>query len=155
MAIENTTESTDVKNEAPVAPNATADEAQAPAKSRKKVKKLISDGVAHVKCTYNNTIVTISDVQGNVLSWATAASCGFKGSRKSTPFAASEAATTAAKAAIEKYGLKSVQVEIRGPGPGRESAVRAFHGVGLVVKSIEDVTRPPTNGCRDPKKRRV
>jgi len=124
------------------------------AKPRKKVTKKVSDGIAHVKATFNNTIITITDVQGNVLSWATAASCGFKGSRKSTPFAAQQAAEKAAAQAKE-YGMNALQVRVKGPGPGRESAVRALNSEGFKISSITDETPIPHNGCRPPKKRRV
>lgn len=124
-------------------------------KTRKKVKRQISDGIAHIYATFNNTVITITDVQGNTVSWSSAASCGYKGSRKSTPHAASEAAQTAAQRVVENYEMKNIQVRVKGPGPGRESAVRALHAVGLKVISITDVTPIPFNGCRDPKKRRV
>ena len=123
-------------------------------KGRKKIKRVVTDGVAHVHASFNNTIVTITDRQGNTLSWATSGGCGFRGSRKSTPFAAQVAAERAGTAAQE-YGLKTVDVKVRGPGPGRESAVRALNAAGLKVTSIEDVTPIPHNGCRPPKKRRV
>jgi small subunit ribosomal protein S11 len=125
------------------------------AKARKKVKRQISDGIVHVYSSFNNTIVTITDVQGNTVSWTSAASCGYRGSRKSTPYAAGEAAQKAAQAAVENFGMKNVQVRVRGPGPGRESAIRALHTVGLKIVSITDVTGIPFNGCRAPKKRRV
>jgi len=121
---------------------------------RKKVKKTVIDGVAHIHASFNNTIVTITDRQGNTLSWATSGGSGFRGSRKSTPFAAQVAAEKAGNAAKE-YGLKSVDVEVKGPGPGRESAVRALHNCGFKVTNITDVTPIPHNGCRPPKKRRV
>lgn len=133
---------------------ATAGKASA-TKARKKVKRQISDGIVHVYSSFNNTIVTITDVQGNSIVWTSAASCGFRGSRKSTPYAAGEAAQKAALIAVENYGMKSVQVRVKGPGPGRESAVRALHTVGLKIVSITDVTGIPFNGCRPPKKRRV
>jgi len=123
-------------------------------KTRKRAKRMVSDGIAHVHASFNNTIVTITDRQGNTLSWATAGGCGFRGSRKSTPFAAQVAAEKAGVAAQE-YGLKNVEVRVCGPGPGRESAVRALNAAGLKVTSIEDVTPIPHNGCRPPKKRRV
>ena len=122
--------------------------------SRKKVKKQIAEGIAHVHASFNNTIITITDRQGNALSWATAGGSGFRGSRKSTPFAAQVASERAATAAQE-FGLKSVDVMVKGPGPGRESAVRALNAVGLKVTNITDVTPIPHNGCRPPKKRRV
>lgn len=124
-------------------------------KSRKKLKKQISDGIAHIYAPFNNTIVTITDVQGNTVSWTSAASCGYRGSRKSTPYAAGEAAQKAAMAVVENYGMKNVQVRVKGPGPGRESAIRALNAAGLKVISIMDVTPIPFNGCRAPKKRRV
>lgn len=123
-------------------------------KTRKKVKKQVVDGIAHIHATFNNTIVTITDRQGNTLSWATAGGCGFRGSRKSTPFAAQIAAERAGTAAQE-FGLKNLDVKVRGPGPGRESAVRSLNNVGLKINSIEDVTPIPHNGVRAPKKRRV
>ena len=122
--------------------------------SRRKVSKNIENGRAHIHSSFNNTIVTISDVQGNVLSWASAGGLGFKGSRKSTPFAAGEVAETAAKAAME-HGLKTVEVYVKGPGAGRESAIRALQTAGLEITSILDVTPIPHNGCRPPKRRRV
>jgi small subunit ribosomal protein S11 len=123
-------------------------------KTRKRAKRMVSDGIAHVHASFNNTIVTITDRQGNTLSWATSGGCGFRGSRKSTPFAAQVAAEKAGVAAQE-FGLKNVEVRVCGPGPGRESAVRALNAAGLKVTSIEDVTPIPHNGCRPPKKRRV
>ena len=122
--------------------------------ARKKVKKNVVDGIAHVRASFNNTIITITDRQGNALSWATSGGSGFRGSRKSTPFAAQVAAERAGTAAQE-HGLRTVEVRVRGPGPGRESAVRALNACGLKVTSIEDVTPIPHNGCRPPKKRRV
>jgi len=121
---------------------------------RKKVKKNVAEGIAHVHASFNNTIVTITDRQGNALSWATSASNGFKGSRKSTPFAAQVAAEVAGKAAQE-CGVKNLEVRIKGPGPGRESAVRALNNAGFKITSISDVTPVPHNGCRPPKKRRI
>ena len=123
-------------------------------KTRKRAKRMVSEAIAHVHASFNNTIVTITDRQGNTLSWATSGGCGFRGSRKSTPFAAQVAAEKAGVAAQE-YGLKNVEVRVCGPGPGRESAVRALNAAGLKVTSIEDVTPIPHNGCRPPKKRRV
>ncbi|MBB1487282.1 30S ribosomal protein S11 [Oceanospirillum sediminis] len=125
-----------------------------PARNRKKVKKTVVDAVAHIHASFNNTIVTITDRQGNTLSWATAGGSGFRGSRKSTPFAAQVASERAATAAAE-YGVKNVDVLVKGPGPGRESAVRALNAVGFKVGNITDVTPIPHNGCRPPKKRRV
>ena len=121
---------------------------------RKKVRKNISDGIAHVHASFNNTIITITDRQGNALSWATAGGAGFRGSRKSTPFAAQVAAEAAGKAAQE-CGVKNLEVRIKGPGPGRESAVRSLNNVGYKITNIIDVTPIPHNGCRPPKKRRV
>ncbi|RMF18398.1 30S ribosomal protein S11 [Hahella sp. SMD15-11] len=123
-------------------------------RTRKKVKKTVVDGVAHIHASFNNTIVTITDRQGNALSWATAGGSGFRGSRKSTPFAAQVAAERAGNAAAE-YGLKNLEVLVKGPGPGRESAVRALHACGYKITNITDVTPIPHNGCRPPKKRRV
>ncbi|MFN3595027.1 MAG: 30S ribosomal protein S11 [Thiobacillaceae bacterium] len=128
--------------------------AQAAARARKKVKKNVVDAVAHVHASFNNTIITITDRQGNALSWATAGGAGFKGSRKSTPFAAQVAAENAGKMALE-YGVKNLEVRIKGPGPGRESSVRALNALGFKITSISDVTPLPHNGCRPPKKRRV
>lgn len=122
--------------------------------TRKKVKKQVVDGVAHVHASFNNTIVTITDRQGNTLAWATSGGSGFRGSRKSTPFAAQVAAERAGTAALD-YGLKNLDVEVKGPGPGRESAVRALNNVGYKITNITDVTPIPHNGCRPPKKRRV
>lgn len=124
------------------------------ARARKKVKKNIAEGVAHIHASFNNTIVTITDRQGNALSWATSGGAGFKGSRKSTPFAAQVAAENAGRAAQE-CGVKNLEVRIKGPGPGRESAVRALNAVGFKITSISDVTPVPHNGCRPPKKRRI
>jgi len=121
---------------------------------RKKVKKSVADGVAHIHASFNNTIVTITDRQGNALAWATAGGAGFKGSRKSTPFAAQVAAENAGKMALE-YGLKNLEVRIKGPGPGRDSTVRALNSLGYKITSISDVTPVPHNGCRPPKKRRI
>ena len=122
--------------------------------TKKKVKKTVTDGVAHIQASFNNTIVTITDRQGNTLSWATAGGSGFRGSRKSTPFAAQVAADKAGNIAKE-YGLKNLAVNVKGPGPGRESAVRALNNAGFKITSIVDVTPIPHNGCRPPKKRRV
>jgi small subunit ribosomal protein S11 len=140
---------------APAGSSSKASSAAPAAKSRKKVKRQISDGIAHVYSSFNNTIVTITDVQGNTVAWTSAASCGYRGSRKSTPYAAGEAAQKAGQAVVENFGMKNVQVRVKGPGPGRESAIRALHAVGLKIVSITDVTGIPFNGCRDPKKRRV
>jgi len=123
-------------------------------RTKKKVKRTVSDGVAHIHATFNNTIVTISDRQGNALSWATAGGSGFRGSRKSTPFAAQVAAERAGQAAQE-MGMKNLEVMVKGPGPGRDSAVRALNAIGFKNSRIDDVTPIPHNGCRPPKKRRV
>ena len=123
-------------------------------RTRKKVKRDVSDGIAHIHASFNNTIVTITDRQGNALCWATSGGSGFRGSRKSTPFAAQVAAERAGTAAQE-YGMKNLEVLVKGPGPGRESAVRALNACGLKVTNITDVTPIPHNGCRPPKKRRV
>ena len=122
--------------------------------AKKKVKRTVTDGVAHIFASFNNTIVTISDRQGNTLSWATAGGSGFRGSRKSTPFAAQVAAERAGTRAKD-YGLKNLDVMVKGPGPGRESAVRALNNVGFKITNISDVTPIPHNGCRPPKRRRV
>lgn len=121
---------------------------------RRKERKNIERGVVHIQSTFNNTIVTITDTQGNALSWASAGELGFRGSRKSTPFAAQSAAETAAKAAME-HGLRHVEVYVKGPGAGREAAIRALQAAGLEVNLIKDVTPVPHNGCRPPKRRRV
>jgi len=122
--------------------------------SRKRIKKNIPNGIAHVKSTFNNTIVTITDMVGNTVSWASSGKVGFKGSRKSTPFAAQIAAQDAAKAAMD-HGMKTVVIQVKGPGGGREAAIRAISGSGLKVTVIRDVTAIPHNGCRPRKKRRV
>ena len=121
---------------------------------RRRERKNIESGAVHIQSTFNNTIVTITDTQGNAISWASAGGLGFRGSRKSTPFAAQTAAETAAKAAME-HGLKTVEVYVKGPGSGREAAIRALETAGLKVVSIKDITPIPHNGCRPPKKRRV
>ena len=123
-------------------------------KAKKKVKKHVVEGIAHIHASFNNTIITITDRQGNAVSWATAGGCGFRGSRKSTPFAAQVAAEKAGKAAQE-FGMKNLEVRVQGPGPGRESAVRSLNAAGFKIMNIEDVTPIPHNGCRPPKKRRV
>jgi small subunit ribosomal protein S11 len=128
--------------------------AKASTRTRKKVKKTVVDGVAHIHASFNNTIITITDRQGNALTWATSGGSGFRGSRKSTPFAAQVAAQKAGEAALE-FGMKNMEVFIRGPGPGRESAVRALNAVGFKITNITDVTPVPHNGCRPPKRRRV
>ena len=122
--------------------------------TKKKVRKTVTDGVAHIHASFNNTIITITDRQGNALCWTTAGGSGFRGSRKSTPFAAQVAAERCGEMARE-FGMKSLDVEIKGPGPGRESAVRALNAVGFKITSISDVTPIPHNGCRPPKRRRV
>jgi small subunit ribosomal protein S11 len=122
--------------------------------TKKKVKKSVVDGVVHIYSSFNNTIITICDRQGNTLCWATSGGSGFRGSRKSTPFAAQIAAQSAGERAQE-YGLKNLEVNIKGPGPGRESAVRALNALGFKITNITDVTPVPHNGCRPPKKRRV
>lgn len=121
---------------------------------RKKVKKQVTDGIVHIHASFNNTIVTITDRQGNTLGWATSGASGFRGSRKSTPFAAQVAAERCAEI-VKEYGIKNVEVMIKGPGPGRESAVRALNAVGFHITNITDITPIPHNGCRPPKKRRV
>ncbi len=121
---------------------------------KKKVRKSVTDGIAHVHASFNNTIITISDRQGNALAWATAGGSGFRGSRKSTPFAAQVAADRVGQM-VKEYGVKNLDVNVKGPGPGRESAVRALNNAGFKITSISDVTPIPHNGCRPPKKRRV
>ena len=123
-------------------------------RTSKRNRKNIDKGAAHIHSSFNNTIVTITDAQGNVISWASAGGLGFKGSRKSTPFAAGEAAETAAKAGME-HGLKTVEVFVKGPGAGREAAIRSLQTAGLEISAIKDVTPIPHNGCRPPKRRRV
>lgn len=125
-----------------------------PARSRKKVKKNVPRGVAHIKATFNNTIVTITDMNGNVISWSSAGNCGFKGSRKSTPFAAQVTAEAAARRAMEN-GMKQIDVYVRGPGSGREAAIRSLQATGLMITMIRDVTPIPHNGCRARQRRRV
>ena len=124
------------------------------AKGKKKVKKTVADGIAHVHASFNNTIITITDRQGNALSWATAGGSGFRGSRKSTPFAAQVAAENAGRTA-QDFGVKNLEVRVNGPGPGRESSVRSLNALGFKIINIVDVTPIPHNGCRPPKKRRV
>lgn len=128
--------------------------ANSTSKNRRKAKRLVTDGLAHIHASFNNTIITITDRQGNVISWSTPGSNGFQGSRKSTPFAAQIASQKAGEMALE-FGVKNLEVFVRGPGPGRESAVRALNSVGFKITSITDVTPIPHNGCRPPKKRRV
>ena len=123
-------------------------------KTKKKIRRNVTKGVAYVKATFNNTIVTMTDVNGDVLCWATAGTVGFKGSRKSTPFAAQRAAETVAERAA-KFGVKEVEIRVKGPGSGRESAITGLQSSGISVRSIEDITPLPHNGCRPPKKRRV
>lgn len=121
---------------------------------RRRERKNISSGVAHVNSTFNNTMITITDAQGNAIAWSSAGAQGFKGSRKSTPFAAQVAAETAGRVALE-YGIKTLEVRIKGPGPGRESSVRALNALGIKISSIADITPVPHNGCRPPKRRRI
>lgn len=132
----------------------TAAQKASKSKIRRKEKKNVSVGQAHIKSTFNNTIITITDRQGNALSWATSGGAGFKGSRKSTPFAAQVAAEAAGKVAIE-CGIKNLEVRVKGPGPGRESSVRALNALGIKITTITDITPIPHNGCRPPKKRRI
>ncbi|MEA4965832.1 MAG: 30S ribosomal protein S11 [Oscillospiraceae bacterium] len=122
---------------------------------RRRERKNVEKGTAHIRSSFNNTMVTLTDANGNALSWASSGGLGFRGSKKSTPFAAQMAAETAAKAAIESYGLKTVEVYVKGPGQGREAAIRALQSAGLDVTMIKDVTPIPHNGCRPPKRRRV
>jgi small subunit ribosomal protein S11 len=124
------------------------------AKKPKKEKRHVAHGIAHVHASFNNTVVTITDLEGSVVSWSSAGTLGFKGSRKGTPFAAQQAATAAATAARE-HGLRSIDIRVKGPGSGRESAIRALQAAGVEIKSIRDVTPIPHNGCRPPKRRRV
>ncbi|AVX21782.1 MAG: 30S ribosomal protein S11 [Bacillota bacterium] len=128
--------------------------ARRPQRTKKRERKNVDKGVAHIQSTFNNTIVTITDRQGNTISWASAGTSGFKGSRKSTPFAAQLAAENAAREAIE-HGMKEIEVYVKGPGAGREAAIRALQAAGLEVSLIKDVTPIPHNGCRPPKRRRV
>lgn len=128
--------------------------AKTKARTRRKTRRTVSDGIAHIHASFNNTVITITDRQGNTLGWSTAGASGFKGSRKSTPFAAQIATMKASEAATE-CGVKNLEVMVKGPGPGRESAVRALNNAGFKVSSISDVTPIPHNGCRAPKKRRV
>lgn len=145
-------ETTEKQQPAPAAEGAVV----AKAATRKKSKKRqLSEGIMHVRASFNNTQLTLTDMQGNAVAWSSSAKAGFRGSRKSTPFAAQVAADQLAKFAIENFGLRALYVRVKGPGPGRESAVRALEAAGLKVLIIEDVTGIPHNGCRDPKKRRV
>jgi small subunit ribosomal protein S11 len=128
--------------------------AKTTAKTKKKVKKTVTEGIAHIHASFNNTIITITDRHGNTVCWATAGGSGFRGSRKSTPFAAQVAADKAGRAAREQ-GMKNLEVRVNGPGPGRESAVRALNAAGFEISNITDVTPIPHNGCRPPKRRRV
>ena len=128
--------------------------ARAKVRTKKKTRRNVSDGVAHVHASFNNTVITITDRQGNALAWATAGASGFKGSRKSTPFAAQVAASRVGQTVAE-MGMKTLELRVKGPGPGRESAVRALNNAGFKITSITDVTPIPHNGCRPPKKRRV
>jgi len=145
---------TDEKEKAKPASGGAAPAAAAAPKKAKKARKNVLDAIAHVHASFNNTIITITDRQGNTLSWATSGGCGFRGSRKSTPFAAQVAAGDAAAKAME-HGLKNVSVMVKGPGAGRESALRAIAAAGLKVSLIRDITPIPHNGCRPPKRRRV
>ena len=128
--------------------------AKEPARVKRRERKNITSGVAHVNASFNNTMITITDAQGNAISWSSAGTMGFKGSRKSTPYAAQMAAEDAGRKAVE-HGMRTLEVEVSGPGSGRESALRALQAIGLVVTSIRDVTPIPHNGCRPPKRRRV
>ena len=150
-------ESQDVKDEKAASPEAKPKAAEVVAARRsgkKKEKKNVPMAVVHIHATFNNTVITIADMQGNVLSWSSAGCLGFKGSRKGTPFAAQMAAQAAGNAAKE-HGVRSLEVRVKGPGSGRESSIRALQGIGLEVKAIKDVTPIPHNGCRPPKRRRV
>ena len=128
--------------------------AKEPARVKKRERKNITSGVAHVNATFNNTVITITDAQGNAIAWSSSGSQGFKGSRKSTPYAAQMAAEDAGKKAMD-HGMKTLEIEVRGPGAGRESALRALQNVGFTITAIRDVTPIPHNGCRPPKRRRV
>jgi small subunit ribosomal protein S11 len=142
------------KEKQPAAEKPTPAASEAAPARRKKVKRVVSDGVVHIHSTFNNTIITISDAQGNVIAWSSAGAVGFKGSRKGTPFAAQVAAEAAARKAAE-LGKRQVQVYVKGPGAGRESALRSLQAAGFAVNIIKDVTPIPHNGCRPPKRRRV
>ena len=128
--------------------------AKAAARPRRKARRTVSDGIAHIRASFNNTIVTITDLRGNTLCWATSGGSGFRGSRKSTPFAAQVAASRVGKEALE-FGLRNLEIRVRGPGPGRESALRALNAAGFRITDIRDITPIPHNGCRPPKRRRV
>ncbi|NLA88889.1 MAG: 30S ribosomal protein S11 [Alcaligenaceae bacterium] len=128
--------------------------ASSASRARKKIRKVVTDGIVHIQATFNNTIITITDRQGNTLSWATSGGAGFRGSRKSTPFAAQVAAESAGREALE-YGIKNLDVRVKGPGPGRESSIRSLNALGIKITSITDVTPLPHNGCRPPKRRRI
>ncbi|MDO5666730.1 MAG: 30S ribosomal protein S11 [Alcaligenaceae bacterium] len=128
--------------------------ASSASRARKKIRKVVTDGIVHIQATFNNTIITITDRQGNTLSWATSGGAGFRGSRKSTPFAAQVAAESAGREALE-YGIKNLEVRVKGPGPGRESSIRSLNALGIKITSITDVTPLPHNGCRPPKRRRI
>ncbi|CAL4043863.1 30S ribosomal protein S11 [Buchnera aphidicola] len=128
--------------------------AKIPARIKKRIKKQVLDGVAHIHASFNNTIVTITDKYGNTLGWATSGGSGFRGSRKSTPFAAQVAAERCAES-VKEYGIKNLEIMVKGPGPGRESTIRALNAAGFRITNITDVTPIPHNGCRSPKKRRV
>ena len=128
--------------------------ASSASRARKKIRKVVTDGIVHIQATFNNTIITITDRQGNTLSWATSGGAGFRGSRKSTPIAAQVAAESAGRVALE-YGIKNLEVRVKGPGPGRESAIRSLTALGIKITSITDVTPLPHNGCRPPKRRRI
>jgi small subunit ribosomal protein S11 len=143
-----------VADKAESKPETPKDEKAAPAAGAKKSKKAPRNGVVHIKCTFNNTLVTITDAKGNVIAWSSAGSSSFKGSRKSTPFAAQVAAEAAGKKAVDS-GMKSVEIYVKGPGSGREAAIRAIQTCGLQISMIKDVTPVPHNGCRPPKRRRV
>ena len=123
-------------------------------KGKKKAKKVESEGIAHIKASFNNTLITFTDMSGNVITWSSAGKCGFKGSKKSTPFAAQTIADSVARE-VQNMGLRKVHVQVQGPGPGRESAIQALQAAGLTIRSIKDVTPIPHNGCRPPKRRRV
>ena len=127
----------------------------APAVVKKRKKRHVAEGLVQVKASFNNTIITFTDLQGNALAWSSSAKAGFKGSRKSTPFAAQVASAEVSKFCVETFGFKMAHVKVKGPGPGRESAIRSVETAGIKILSIEDVTGIPHNGCRDPKKRRV